>query len=264
MKKYRLLLLIISISITGSLFYGCKKGPDDPFFSFRTRKARVAGDYVITGKTLSYKTTWADGTQDQTDLIISGTTQTETIKYLGVTSVLGGDSVRINTFPKLWNAKGTILQYKMSFDKKGLFNGIYEYKIVATLQMPDTTPAYTRKVTYTYRNEFRGSWDFLSGVDKYKKKERIGLIYEDNQVTETRITTITYEEGIPPPPAETWRHDYDNKYANGEKSEVLHIRELRHKKMVFEQDINDYQTENSAFVYSRAGSMIETLEEQAE
>ena len=259
MKRYSILFLLL-VLVTGSMFFGCKKGQDDPFFSFRSRKARIAGDYNITSKALSYKTVYEDGRQFQTDFVITGATQKETVKVLGQASVLGGDSVIINGYGKPINAKGTVNQNVITFDKKGPFNSVYEYTIVAVILNEEG--GFTTTITYTYREETRGSWDFLSGVDNFKKKERISMILEDSRITETRITRINYvDDPSLNPPDETWRHDIGVKYANGESSQILHIRELRSKKMVFEQEINDYQTENSNFVFSRAGTMIETLEE---
>lgn len=259
MKSYSILFLLLVI-VTSSMFFGCKKGQDDPFFSFRSRKARVAGTYNITSQALSYKSTDAEGQKYQTDLVITGASYKETIKTLGVTSALGGDSLTINGYSKTINAKGTIIQNVITFDKKGPFNAIFEYQIVAIINIEDS--GLTRTITHTYREETRGSWDFLSGVDNYKKKERLTLVLEDSRVTETEITAVRFTDN-PENNYETdpIRHDVVLKYANGENSQVLHIRELRSKKMVFEQNINNYQIENNTTVYSQEGTMIETLEE---
>ncbi len=268
MKRNSILLLLM-ILVTGSTFVGCKKGAQDPFFSFRSRKARVAGSYNITALAESFKQVYAQADNkapEQHELTIAGTSQTETIKYLGLTSKLGGDSILTNGFPtkSVWKATGTVLTYTMDFDKKGPFTGVYEYKIVATKSMPDTIPAYTRTVTITHKESFRGTWDFLTGVDNFKKKQRIALIYEDTQVTETYVSTLKFEdETVPSVDDETSLNSYGIKYANGENSEVYEITELRSKKMVFYRKIEDYQTSNGNFVSSRSGDRTITLEEAA-
>lgn len=258
MKRYSILFLLLVI-VTGSMFFGCKKGQDDPFFSFRSRKARIAGTYNITAKALSYTSVDTAGRKFQTDLVITGASQKETIKSLGLTSALGGDSLTINGYAKPINARGTVIQDVITFDKKGPFNAIYEYKIVAVILNEELQIETT--ITHTYREETRGSWDFLSGVDNYKKKERLTMVLEDSRTTTTEITAIKNIETQVSVVGEPIRHDVVVKYANGENSQVLHIRELRSKKMVLEQDINNYLIDNNTTVYSQAGTMIETLEE---
>jgi len=41
-KRLLFIVIIISFSLTN-----CKKGEDDPFFSFRSRKARITGEWVL-------------------------------------------------------------------------------------------------------------------------------------------------------------------------------------------------------------------------
>jgi hypothetical protein len=64
MKNIKLLLLIVILFYT--ILPSCKKGEDDPFLSFRSRKARLVGDWNLTGgssiltyydttQTISYK-----------------------------------------------------------------------------------------------------------------------------------------------------------------------------------------------------------------
>ena len=262
MKKYSVLfLLVIGILSTGTLYMGCKKGQDDPFFSFRSRKARVAGEYDITSKNVSYITKLSSGMRIQTDVVISGTSQKTTIKWLGLASALGsGDSTYVEN--------ATILQNWINFDKKGPFKGVYEYRVVQSFLREDS--GYTRKVTYTHKEEFIGSWDFLSGVDNYKKKERIALIYEDMTETDTRTTIFTFED-LPPSSPTTSQKVVQHKYANGERGEILHIRELRSKKMVFDAKINQLTIGVDTTIFGQSGSswsvdgtMIETLEEKSE
>lgn len=52
-------ILFLTILVTSILFSGCRKGEDDPFFSFRSRTTRLTGDWELTKasfKTEEYET----------------------------------------------------------------------------------------------------------------------------------------------------------------------------------------------------------------
>ena len=83
--KTKLTLLIISLIF---LMPGCKKGPNDPFLSFKCRKARVVGTWTVT----SYKSTYSSsGGNTSTHIMTNGnysdtynsftTTGVETFSY---------------------------------------------------------------------------------------------------------------------------------------------------------------------------------------
>ena len=42
---YAVAIILLALPI---VFSGCKKGPEDPFLSFRSRKARVCGTWTVT------------------------------------------------------------------------------------------------------------------------------------------------------------------------------------------------------------------------
>lgn len=264
----RNIVLILLIFVTGSLFFGCKKGPEDPFFSFRSRKVRVAGNYNITAYTETFKKVFPETgkTSEQHEITITGTSYSSSVKYLGLTSKLGGDSMLTTEFPTKtgWKVTGTVIKYTMDFDKRGDLTGVFEYKIEAKKSFSEAAPPYDTVITITRKNEFNGSWDFLTGVDNYKKKERISLIYEDNQVTETWVYVKKYTDETPSPPSETKQSFHSFRYANGENSEVFEIKELRTKKMVFHQFIEDYEierTDTGSYAISESGERTITLEE---
>jgi len=51
--KNKILNLTLLVFVFTLIFSGCKKGEDDPFFSFRSRNARIAGEWVIRSFTKS-------------------------------------------------------------------------------------------------------------------------------------------------------------------------------------------------------------------
>src|SRR5438105_1316785 len=52
MKKVIILILFI-ITVSSALFFSCKKGPEDPSISFRSRKARVTGTWKVNTYTVN-------------------------------------------------------------------------------------------------------------------------------------------------------------------------------------------------------------------
>ena len=45
MKK--LLLIVLAVIASGIIFDACKKGPEDPFLTFRSRKERMTGKWLV-------------------------------------------------------------------------------------------------------------------------------------------------------------------------------------------------------------------------
>lgn len=266
----RLLLLVTVIAVAGSMFWGCKKGPDDPFFSFRSRKARVVGEYNILSRTEKYVEVTQSGQQKKININISGASLSTDTTYVNIPSRLtaGKDSVYKMpwTYPRN-KVGGSVVQFTMSFDENGPFSGIYEYQIKHELYSPEeeTDSAWTQTTIYNVKNEYRGSWDFLEGIDNYNTNERLAIIYENMLTTIT--TTISRKYNDPALPSLDNEYSktktvYEHKYANGEFSEVYRIRELRSTKMVLEQEIYNYFIQNETNTASRTGSLIQTLEEK--
>lgn len=249
MKKNEIIagLLIIMFTVLG--FQSCKKGEDDPFFSFRSRKARVIGEWTcdsltsfVTTKLSTYNPNGAVGTAKgtyTTDIVLGFNEMTT------VTKILGTDSVR--------TVKASVIRYDLSFDDNGYMNSVFEYKIqthyVNEELMSDTL------VTINVVDRKTGTWNFLGKVDDYKNKERITFVYTDIETTTTTTTSVTLdnEEDTPPSPV-TERTVSLDKYANGEYSQVFHIRELRNKKIVLEQKISNLGINNQGFSESNDGS----------
>jgi hypothetical protein len=76
--KSIILLLVILISIP--IFFSCKKGDGDPFFSIYSRKQRLTGDWKVTSinETVKYRsttiTTTYTGTKKKVEMIVRDTT----------------------------------------------------------------------------------------------------------------------------------------------------------------------------------------------
>ena len=46
MKMKKAVMVVFILLLNAAAFYSCKKGPDDPFISFRSRKSRLTGTYI--------------------------------------------------------------------------------------------------------------------------------------------------------------------------------------------------------------------------
>lgn len=135
MKKNQ---LVLNILICGMLLLltNCKKGEEDPTISFKTRKARVTGDWHL--KTGTTSLTEMDKTKGYSTLLQfdgSGYTRTET--------PIGGT-------PTIYIGKYSM---RISFKKDGSFS-------LAEIINGDNLMA-------------SGTWNFTSNIGKYKNKECI-------------------------------------------------------------------------------------------
>jgi hypothetical protein len=74
MKKIHIYILVAAMVIPA--FQSCKKGENDPFLSFRSRKARVAGDWKVVSSKGSQTETGSFG--NSFSWTYDGTTYTET------------------------------------------------------------------------------------------------------------------------------------------------------------------------------------------
>lgn len=162
MKIFTKILVILIFSFTViNLLKGCKKGEDDPFFSLRSRKARVAGDWKISERI----STATSGTPAITcTTTFNGSTETQ---------ICGSG-----------NAVSTLMTQSASFKKDGTFTWHVERK-------SNGGPALI--------NDYEGVWNFKTGVGKeVKNKEQIALTFTkittiDASSTNTlELTSNTY------------------------------------------------------------------------
>lgn len=138
----------------------CKKGQDDPAFTLVTRRARVAGDWKMTGGHVTVVTKDYKGT------------------YNGVSYSFGEstfDSVIIGT---QIHAKGKYT-FTISFTKQGAVS--IQQKIGIS------------------KFEATGTWDFLGAQGEYNKKERMTIQLNDmsgslsrNDFFDKANSTFTY------------------------------------------------------------------------
>lgn len=122
---------------------GCKKGEDDPFLSLRSRKARVAGEWKVTQRSIN------------TNQTQGGLSSTSTTTYDGTTETTQAESGGFNI------SYTTAVTYDITFEKDGT------YKMVVVTTEDGETQTETAE----------GNWAFI-GKSKdagLKNKEAISL-----------------------------------------------------------------------------------------
>ncbi|TAE87024.1 MAG: hypothetical protein EAY81_04735 [Bacteroidetes bacterium] len=140
MKKTLAFILLLTIVSTS----GClKKGEDDPFISFRTRKARVAGKWKVTSyKFTEVYTSSINPSSNYTDVLTS-----DGFNYTLVSTENGSSS-----------SKSGIRTEKWEFEK----NGDYKSTLVFDGVLFDS----------------KGTWNFTGGIGDKKNKSQIAFVRE--------------------------------------------------------------------------------------
>jgi len=269
MKKLTGYVLLLSVLSVVFVFDGCKRGADDPFFSIRSRKARVSGDWAFQSMESNILKHLSNGVYANVDFKIDGDKVTERVD-----SIQTSHDTIIYTY-------GIVKENSYSFDRSGKMNYVLIYELTKTWDRFDenTNITYYDKMVYTYEERATGSWNFLSGVEKkgvykYKNKERLAMMYESDNIQELTNTShwSVDENGISSPVTwETSTSATENKYSNGEFGQIWVLKELRNNKIVMERDIDNlvqsqftyvdsYGTSNSGnSKYTELGSETATL-----
>ncbi|MGQ9847082.1 MAG: hypothetical protein ACUVQP_06235 [Bacteroidales bacterium] len=246
MKKAKGLCILLVALATIIVFDGCKRGVDDPFFSFKSRKARVTGDWTVDNmESQILKTIGAQQLKANVKFNINGTNVSLSIDSIDTPH----DTTKSYT--------GIIKESEYRFDKNSKMTHTLKYEITEekTQVNPITNQTTLEKWVTTFETKGSGSWNFLgkveiNGIDKYKNKERISFIYEYKyQKIDSVYTKRVFNEDMIEIPSlssyKTSSYVIDNGYANGQYAEIWVLRELRDKKIVMEREINEYVVTNS-------------------
>ena len=242
LSGYAVILIVLSSIL---VFDGCKRGNDDPFFSIHSRKARVTGDWAI--ETME---------RNVTQLLSNGTTAKINFKVANdiVTQVV--DSINTSHDTSV-TTTGVVKENFYRFDKNSKMEYLFHYELSKLWTVVDENTNITTydKMVFTYEERATGSWNFLSsvekhGVNKYKNKERLALIFESNNITQSTLTshwTVDENGTFSPTTWTSYKTTGENKYGNGEFAEIWVLRELRTKKIVMEREINDLEQTTTRF-----------------
>jgi hypothetical protein len=144
-----LFILAITIIII-DLFSACKKGPDDPFISFRSRKDRLSGYWMISAATQCYG-----------DSII---TETDMYSNDGTVLISQGQSTFNGTYA-----------WSYQINKDGT------YTLYKNLYIP-----YNTSFNYTEN----GYWYFLTKNKSEHLKNKECVAFQPTQIVETMIQAL--------------------------------------------------------------------------
>jgi len=219
------------------VFSGCKKGPEDPFLTFKSRKARVCGTWTVTNLK-------SEIVRKQNNVSTQTVTTVEGDSWKQVITILGTDSVRPLSGKITKEPNQNEGSYFFYFDANGKATMTYKYEYEEDLSGEDDDVSTIRQIKVT--EEMTGTWNFLAGIDEYKNKERLAFVIEDQKTTIYEYESITSDddEGGIALPRLISTNVVNDRYANGEMSTVYAIVELRSKEMKFHQDINRFYLRN--------------------
>ncbi|MDO9000443.1 MAG: hypothetical protein Q7W45_11805 [Bacteroidota bacterium] len=148
--------LILLVAILTNFSSCLKKGEDDPLISFRTRKARVVGDWAVKSGLLVFSNI-SGNSSDIENVTITG----NSYSYVGTSTY--NNTSNINSFSGSFS-------YKFKFDKDGSF------KLTQSIDGDLSTTT--------------GQWNFTSGIGKLKNKEQ--LILNFSTVVNSSIFKTSY------------------------------------------------------------------------
>lgn len=291
MKKFRIIGLLLIVVVMSTLLEGClRKGENDPFVSFRSRKARVTGTWSVAEFTGDYLLKLNTGENRQILVSQVGQSVSETTEYIDMSpatqdSLSAGQDTTIE-----W--KGKLVDGFYDFKKDGTFKYGYEYTLDKThsksyedgsTEAIAFFPAFPGKafsidstMTRNFRTEYVGRWNFLDDVDGYKNKERIVIEIEDARfLTNNSVTYVLDAEdddGVyPGDPVDTSIssssfQSVNHKYANGEHSIVWELDKLKNLEITMIRQLDHIYTvaltDTLGFKSTRKGSEIVELEQE--
>lgn len=215
MKKTMLAFLAVGLlAATPS----CKKGENDSFLSLKSRKARISGDWVISGYDYTRTYTQADGDTGSNTGVMSG----DVITYTNTFTSGGTTTTSTST--------NTVNEATYSFTKEGDFTAVWNSTSVST----STNSGFTTTNTTVYTSTKTGDWSFIGKQKKtYKNKERL-VLNTLNEVSSNQTTSVIVDDaGIISPFTSTGDLDaWEENYASGEVAETWELDMLKGKEMV--------------------------------
>ena len=229
------LLIKIAFTCSGILFLmsSCRKGSEDPFFTFHTRKDRVAGTWQIT----EYE-------RELTSVYTYPNTSSSTVSFRQTMGPVNYSEFTSDTSATGITRTGKVGKSTFIFDKKGNWSSVIDYYLYA----PQAVGGF-----YVSRARFEneGTWEFQGKTDEYKKKESMLLKFAT-----AKSFHYTYTSYLGTVIDSTSDSTMVN-YGNGERSEVWKLIGLNTNRLVAE-----ISSENSfvSTVPSMSGTKVQNKE----
>lgn len=225
-KRYLSLVLMGIVIILPFVTTSCfKKGEEDPFVSIYTRKARITGKWNVSE--MESKIRYISGDiQTLYETMVNGLNWKQDVTDIGT-------NIKVTHTGKVLEGRNW-----MQFDKDGKVTSVYEYEytVIDQTNEEDENPPQT---IYKIKEELKGTWNFLGGIDEYKDKERLAVVIEERKTT-TRVFLLTPsedDETVPTPVLQNIIVRAD-KFANGQMSTIWTIKMLKYKDMILHQNVD--------------------------
>ncbi len=170
MKFKHTLLFVFSIVAVVTLFDSCRKGPEDPWLTFRSRKARMVGDWIAKDYKINGRDMLIDidrDTSKQVPPCVPASTINDYYRYTTIT----------HNF-----------EYRFNFLQNGDFNSTFRYfdnyNIVHDIDSSDAckNANYNTDDSTTVNT---GTWEFGGGVGAARNKEQLVIIDPFNNFSTT-------------------------------------------------------------------------------
>lgn len=204
----------------------CKKGPEDPFLSFRSRKVRLSGEWKVINKNTNvlYSNVISTGATESMELNLSSSE----FSIKGAENFTKKSPVDTTYSHAI---SGTIDAHAFNFDKEGnfIYNYTYSYEQIYPVRVNGIiqTQKYVQKETILKN----GKWYFAGKSADFKNKENLVLsVLSAKTSTET---TITIGSALPT----TQIVETDRSYTFNENVEVWHLIKLRNKEIKMEMNL---------------------------
>jgi len=221
MKKTVLMLALGGLMLATP---SCKKGENDPGLSLSSRKARISGEWDVTGYEASSTNTEADGDYLKTTSTMSGTVIT-------TTNTNHDHSSGTNTSS---TSTQTLNDGAMMINKDGTFERTWNTTTVSTSTLVLFGVTYTTVSTTISTSKETGNWSFVGKVkDEYKNKERVVMNTTSKTWTaqSTSVTTNTFDSNVTTNNGD--KNTGTDTYYSGEWATTYEIDQLKGKEMVW-------------------------------
>lgn len=219
----------------------CKKGPEDPGLSLRSRKARLEGNWIGSGIISEINNT----REDKLGISFIENTRTNA----------GENDITINyeSSNLSYTSSGTINNYIFDIDKEYNFNYAIQYTVKASYI--DSSGGVVRNISREEKitNNKSGQWQFGNKYADYKNKETLVLMVTSNRTEIEVTTTTTTGNNIT---TQTSKSNDDKTYAIGELTEHWRIDGLRHKQMKLSRRIDSQSNSSSSIAINGATPIL--------
>jgi len=174
MKRFQHVLFYLLLFLAlAPLLEACKKGPEDAFLSFRSRKNRVVGEWVATTYTLN-----------DFDLLVDVDLDT-LVNPLQIGVIPPAECSNASS-DKRYSTTTTTLTPRWIFRKNGTFLNSDQTVLEVRYDYEIDTAAACKDFSFISSDNtlsYSGTWVFGGAVKPYKNKEQLVINNPDNNIT---------------------------------------------------------------------------------